>query len=144
MAREIKIEPGLEIRIRGLRWDDGWEFDCPVVILDPVLRVHEDGCSLEHAIEDLCIDACIDGVLKDHEAWRWEDAPGGSIGYLRRKFYRKHVERADVKVRFILKDGELEWEDIPSPTPESESSTSGTPHQNPNSDNLVSCPTFSD
>lgn len=109
----IKIEPGVEIRIRGLRWDDGWEFDCPVVIFEPVLRVHEDGCSLEYAVESMLIDACIDGTLKDHEAWRWEDAPGGSLGYLRRKFYRKYVERTDVRVRFILdSDGELAWEGI--------------------------------
>ncbi len=109
-GRRIKIEPGVEITIRGLRWDDGWEFDCPVVILDPVIRVHEDGRPLENAIEDLCIDACLDRVLKDHRTRRWEDAPGGSRGYLRRKFYRKHVERTVVQARFFLdRDGELGW-----------------------------------
>ena len=61
--RQVEIKPGAEIRIRGLRWDDGWEFDCPVVIIDPVLRVHENGDSLEGIIESLCIDACVFGVL---------------------------------------------------------------------------------
>ena len=108
--RSVQIKPGVEISIRALRWDDGWEFDCPVVILDPVLRVYEDGRSLEQAIEDLCIDACIDGVLKDHEAWRWAEAPGGALGYLRRKFRRKGVERAYATARFVLdEDGELSW-----------------------------------
>jgi hypothetical protein len=111
-----KIELGAVLRIRALRWDDGWEFDCPVVILDPVIRVYEDGRSLDRAIEDLLIDACIDGKISDHEAWRWKDAPGGARGYLRRKFYRKYVQRAVVDVRFIHdEDGQLSWEELPAP-----------------------------
>ncbi len=109
--RVIEVKAGLEVRVRGLRWDDGWEFDCPVVIIDPVLRVYEDGCGLDQAMEDLLIDACIDGQIKDHEAWRWEEAPGGSLAYLRRKYYRKNVERMDVKVRFCVVDGELTWQE---------------------------------
>ena len=113
MTRSVEVKPGLETRIRGLRWDDGWEFYCPVVIIDPVLRVYEDGRSLEQAIEDLCIDASITGQMKDEEAWRWEEAPGGSLAYLRRKYHRKHVQTVDCKVRFVLdEDGEVSWEDI--------------------------------
>lgn len=112
-AREIKITPGLEIKIRALRWDDGWEFNCPVVIIDPVLHVHENGDSFEAIAESLCIDACIYGVLKDEDGWRWKDAPGGALGYLRRKYHRKHVQRYEGRVRFILdEDGELFWEDV--------------------------------
>ena len=113
MPRQIEIKPGTEIRIRALRWDDGWEFDCPAVVIDPVLRVRENGESLEGIVEDLCIDACVDGVLKDQDAWRWEPAPGGALGYLRRKYYRKNVQRCDVRVRFHLDEyGELMWEEL--------------------------------
>ena len=100
MNRSIKIEPGVTFKVRALSWDDGWEFDCPVAIIYPVLRVYEDGRGLDQAIEDLCIDACIDGVLKDHDAWRWEDAPGGSLGYLRRKYHRKNTSRMQAKITF--------------------------------------------
>ena len=111
MTRVVEVKPGTKMRIRGLRWDDGWRYGSPVALIDPVLKVYEDGRSLERAIEDLCIDACVCGVLKDEEAWRWEAAPGGSLAYLRRKFYRTHVQRVDCKVRFIVDDdGELWWE----------------------------------
>jgi len=114
VKRSIAIKPGLELKVRALRWDDGWEFDCPVVIIDPVLRTHEDGCSFEYAIESMCIDACIDETLTDHEAWRWDGAPGGSMAYLRRKYHRKNVEKYDCMVRFFLdEDLELTWEELP-------------------------------
>ena len=100
MIRSVKIEPGVSFKVRALSWDDGWEFDCPVVIIDPVLRVYEDGRGLDQAIEDLCIDACIYGVLQDHNAWRWDDAPGGSLGYLRRKYHRKNTNRMQALVTF--------------------------------------------
>lgn len=115
LTRTVEIKEGTEIRIRGLRWDDGWEFDCPVVILDPILRVYEDGRDFESAVEDLCIDGCIDGKLIEHESssWRWKEAPGGAMAYLRRKYYRKNVERLDTVVRFVLDEyGELSFEEL--------------------------------
>lgn len=102
------------MRIRVLRWDEGWEFDCPTVIISPVLRVNEDGRSIEYAIESLCIDACIEGELRDGTAWRWDGAKGGGLAYLRRKYYQRHVQRRDVTVEFFIdKDKELSWREVP-------------------------------
>lgn len=111
---EIEIKPGLKIRVRGLRWSAGWEFDCPTAIIDPVYRFHEDGCSLEHAVESLLIDACVDGKLKSHDPHFWDEFRGWSPAYLRRKFYRKHVERIDIIATFVLDEyGDLSWVERP-------------------------------
>lgn len=107
--RAVKVADGTQLRIRVLRWDEGWEFDCPTVIISPVLRVYEDGRSIEEAIEDLLIDARIEGELRDREreTWRWDGAKGGGLAYLRRKYYRPNVQRADVRVRFCLDEEKL-------------------------------------
>lgn len=112
----IEITPGLQIRVRGLRWSAGWEFDCPTAIIAPVYRFHEDGCSLEYAVESLLIDACIDGHIKDNDPHFWADFRGWSPAYLKRQFYRKHVERVDLLVTFELdKRGELTWTECEYP-----------------------------
>lgn len=106
----LKIGIGTQIRVRGLRWDAQWEFDCPTAIIAPVYRFHEDGCSLEHAVESLLIDACINGQLKSHDPHFWDSFRGWSPAYLRRKFYRRGVEHVDLLVTFDLdEDGELTW-----------------------------------
>ena len=106
----IRIKMGTEIRMRGLRWSADWEFDCPTAIIAPVFRFHEDGCSLEYAVESLLIDACADGYLKDHNPHYWESFRGWSPAYLRRKFYRKGVERIDISVTFMPdEDGAMTW-----------------------------------
>lgn len=79
--KEITIAPGLTLNFLVIRFNTGWEFDCPVVVLEPVLRFYEDGRSIEHAIEDVLIDACVDGKLKreNENIRRW------NLKYLRRK-----------------------------------------------------------
>lgn len=112
----MKVADGTQLRIRVLRWDEGWEFSCPTAIISPVLRVYENGRSIEAAIEDFCIDACIEGEIRDREqeAWRWDWAKGGGLAYLRRKYYQQGVQRGDVMVKFCLdEDGELSWNEMP-------------------------------
>ena len=100
------IKVGQVIKIRVMRWDDGWKFDCPVVMLSPRIRVWEDGCSIEHAVESFMIDCVIDGKMpKNEKLWRWP------LSYLKNKFYR--VEHETVKVEVILdEDGELSWKQL--------------------------------
>lgn len=75
------IKPGSEIRVRGLRWSAGWEFD---------------------------------GKLESHDPHYWDEFRGWSPAYLRRKFYRKQVERIDIVVTFVLdEDGEFSWVERP-------------------------------
>lgn len=59
------IPLGTPIRFVCVRWDDGWEFDCPVVLLEPVIRYSPNGCSSENMIEDACEDIILelDGYL---------------------------------------------------------------------------------
>jgi hypothetical protein len=108
---DIEVKPGVEFKIRAIRWDAGWEFDCPAAIISPVLYTSEDGSSFEHLIESFMIDCCIDGKMPSHDPkfWEWR---GWDMPYLRRKYYRKNTQRADVLVRFVLdEDGELSWEE---------------------------------
>jgi hypothetical protein len=114
---QLKIIPGMEVTVRGLRWSAGWEFDCPTAIISPTYRFFEDGCSLEHAVESVLIDACIDGVWKDHDAsgWEWRGWPEK---YLWNRFHhakRTHTETIVERVRFVLdRDGDLWFETLSS------------------------------
>lgn len=111
MRTLLRVVPGLEITVRAMRWSAGWEFDCPTAVISPVFREYEDGRSTEGAIEDLCIDAILDGEIKSNDIKFWEEFRGWSMDYLERKFYRKHVQRETQRIRFILdEDGELSWE----------------------------------
>jgi hypothetical protein len=116
----LKVYPGLEIEVRGLRWDAQWEFDCPTAIISPVFRAWENGRDLDGALEDVLIDAVVDGELKGEDPSFWERGRGWSRAYLRRKFYRKGTERLRAEVRFVLDEhGRLSWEvlsqDPPAP-----------------------------
>jgi hypothetical protein len=101
---------GDKVKVIGIRWHEPeWEFDCPVVIISPVIRICEDGSSIDQLRESLLIDVCIDGKWPKSEAdpkhWR-----GWSPAYLKRKQYRKDVQREVVEVEFILDGcGELFW-----------------------------------
>lgn len=96
---------GQKMTIRTMRWDDGWEFDCPVVILSPVVSVAEDGRSIEQMVESFLIDCCIDGIPASEKLWRWP------LSYLKRKFYR--VEHQTTVVEFVLDEDErLSWREL--------------------------------
>ncbi len=111
MSESVVITPGLEITVRALRWDAEWEFDCPVAIIAPVFRCHEDGCSLDYAVESFGIDCCIDGKIAGHDNKFWDEGRGWSMEYLKRKFYRKWTQTLVQKIRFVLdEDGELSFE----------------------------------
>lgn len=121
----MKIEAEMEIEITGLTWiEEQWEFDHPSVILTPIKRYSPNGDSADQMIEDLCIDACVDGELKDEDCdkefgwrgWRWE--------YLRRvyrqcvsgkEFPHKDYQAFSAKIRFYLdENGQLDSELINS------------------------------
>ena len=113
MGKNIPVKVGDTFKITAIRWNEPyWEFDCPTAILFPVFRPFEDGRTIEYAIESILIDACIDGHLhsSDPHSWDWR---GWTQEYLRRKQYRKNVEREVVLIRFILdEDGELFWTEV--------------------------------
>jgi hypothetical protein len=61
----VEVCAGTKLIVDVLRWDEQWEFDCPVCVIRPVVRFSPNGESAEHMVEDLAIDASIDGVVRD-------------------------------------------------------------------------------
>lgn len=71
-----KIEPGMVLTFDALEWRKPWEFDHPSAPLHPVVRYSENGDSVEHIIEEACIDACVYGELRseldaNEGIWAW-------------------------------------------------------------------------
>lgn len=116
------VKAGDVFEIEAIRWHEPcWEFDCPTAVLSPVFRTYEDGRSIESAAEDVLIDACIDGELRTEEpdSWAWR---GWTQDYLRRKKYRRGVERQRLKVLITLdEDGELSFDFATNQQPETAS-----------------------
>jgi hypothetical protein len=63
--KPVPVADGSTITIDVLRWNEGWEFDCPVCVIRPVIVFSPNGDSADQMVESLCIDASIDGVLRD-------------------------------------------------------------------------------
>ncbi len=84
----IEIKPGMTVDFDVLTWDDGWEFDCPAVLLFPVVKCFESGISGDRLIESVLEDACIadDPTLRSDDfqkQWGWR---GYKLPVLRRRF----------------------------------------------------------
>lgn len=89
----MKITSGDKFMFRGCMWDDGWEFDAPIVVYTPAKRIGEGGSicrnSILGVIEDVCIDACVDGEFKsewspdDRREFEWRG--WSPAGFARRK-----------------------------------------------------------
>lgn len=120
--RVVEVCEGMVFQCDTLRWDDGWAFEHPSMMLSPVIRCYESGQHHESIIEDVLIDGVIAGRLKSedfNEAWGWR---GYKLPVLRRRFRESlagknfpvagyHAERT--RVRIIKdEDGELTWEEI--------------------------------
>lgn len=128
MSTMAKAQPTIEIRegmilvCETLYWDDGWEFDCPSMMLSPVIRCFENASSHERIVENVMMDAVIEGTIapQDFEkAWGWR---GYKLPVLRRRFREalagKHFPvagyRAERETVKIIRDeyGDLTWETV--------------------------------
>lgn len=79
----MKIESGTELIVKGLRWHEaGWEFDCPVMLLSPVIRYSPNGESIEEMVESLLLGATIDEKLETHDYSKEFDYRGWRLAYL--------------------------------------------------------------
>ena len=68
MNKQVKVNEGDVIEFVAMEWrEDEWEFDFPSVLLEPVVRWYESGCSCDEVIENAVIDASVDGVLTSEE-----------------------------------------------------------------------------
>ncbi len=106
----MKIEHGTSITVKILEWhEEHWEFDRPIVILSPVIRYSPNGESAEYMAEDLGIDACLDGEIKDHDYTKEFEWRGWNIKYLNKvynqcrkgkKFPNKQYKATEYLLRF--------------------------------------------
>lgn len=115
------VVPGDEFDVVVIRWDDGWEFDCPTVVLSPRLHVYEDGRSVESAVEDFLTGVVVDEALpRDYieTEGRWAGYVGRrwTVSALRQR--RRRIEKGQsrgtihrVRVRLVIDEYcDLSWE----------------------------------
>ena len=124
MKNEIEIKEGAIFVCDTLRWDEGWEFECPSMMLRPIIRCFENGFGHESIVEDVLIDAVSaqSGKLTGDDfqsQWGWR---GYKLPVLRRRFNEAlagkkfpiagyHATRETVRI-IKDEDGELTWEKI--------------------------------
>jgi hypothetical protein len=66
-APRVPVVAGTTLTFDVLRWDEGWDFDCPVCVLRPVLRFSPNGEHADQIVDDLCVDAITDGYLTSED-----------------------------------------------------------------------------
>jgi hypothetical protein len=117
----VKVKAGDVVTFRGCRWDAGWEFDCPVVIYEPVERYSPNGDSIESMAESICDDlVCYaSGELPAEVADRFSDSDMKEFawrGWDRDGFRnRKQARHESFTVRFgVDEDGNPSFEFINS------------------------------
>lgn len=71
--QRIDVHDGTVLLVDVLRWHEGWDFDCPVCILRPVIRFSPNGEQADQMVEDLCVNASVDGYIES------EGTEGGLI-----------------------------------------------------------------
>lgn len=92
------------LTFKGVAFNDGWEFDAPVIVYNPVQRYDCTGgvslYAIEAVVEDICIDLCVfphikerfsESTLEEFDWRRWSVK-----GFPR----RKKALHGEVKVRF--------------------------------------------
>lgn len=118
------LREGMVLRCDTLIWNEGWEFECPSLMLFPVIRCWERQMSHELMVENVMIRAIVDGKLRGEdfkETWGWR---GYNLTTLRRRFREalagKKFPIANYKayrsyVKVIKEDGELTWVAVDPP-----------------------------
>lgn len=88
--KKIKLKDGLILTFRTMTWDDGWEFECPCMILAPIIHCYEQQSSGERMLEDVFLDACFheDQLISEDfkSVWGWRY----NLKYLQ-KVFRKSL-----------------------------------------------------
>src|SRR5690349_6004773 len=82
--KRITVADGTTLTIDVLRWNEGWEFDCPVCVLRPVIRFSPNGEEADQIVDDLCVSAVVDGFI---------ESEGTEDGLIDRVFPLKTLKR---------------------------------------------------
>lgn len=108
------VKAGDSLIFKGCCWDEGWDFDAPLIIYSPFKRYCFTGSLCEAAIEAKVEDLCIDLVLGLPYGKKWSDDTIEEFkwrGWSTRFNRRKKAIHHSVKVDFFLnKDNELDFE----------------------------------
>lgn len=83
-ATRIPVGDGTTLTFDVLRWHEGWDFDCPVCILRPVIRFSPNGDEADQIVDDLCVNASVDGYV---------DCEGTENGLIDRQFSFASLKR---------------------------------------------------
>ena len=115
--KRIEVEDGMELTFDLISWDAQWEFDRPICVIAPVRK--EDYSEAENIIEDLCVDACVNGYIQDDSGLKETPWCGPTWETLRRnhtkslnghKFGESEYFGYRVHVMFFRdKEGELQF-----------------------------------
>lgn len=117
MDKFICPKDGEIITFKGCVWDDGWEFEAPMVIYEPICRFGDSGSICEESIyelvENVCIDLVCEGEVRkgfsdcELEDFKWR-------GWNPKRFkYRKSAVHGEFKIRFFKeKNGKMMFEII--------------------------------
>ncbi len=115
--KRIAISDGTVITVDVLRWDEGWDFDCPCCVLRPALRFSPNGDHTDELAESFAEDAAFNGYIESEPAEngvidrqfpvallkrRWRDAWNG------KEFPRRQYTAARYRVRFYNEQDEGE------------------------------------
>jgi hypothetical protein len=102
----MKVKDGDILVFRGVCWDDGWEFDAPLVIYEPIPRICETGSISPVAIVDKVNDICLDLCLGDDLPTQWSEGTKKELkwrGWSPRGFKRRgNGCHAEVVVKFTM------------------------------------------
>ena len=118
----MKIKDGIVITVDALRWNDGWEFDCPGLILRPVTKYFCSGESIDTMVEELCLDAAVDEEITDEDITHEFEWRGWNLNYFKKvfsqalkgkSFPKRQYEAERHKFKFYKNvSGELEFTEI--------------------------------
>ncbi|WP_234734531.1 hypothetical protein [Tellurirhabdus bombi] len=110
---------GDEVDFLFLRWDENWEFDCPIVLASPVFKYADDGAVPEQLLDDILVNISIgEGTLDESEdfegesEWRSWPNPKRFLAIIRERLKGKTTWKkwsavaTRIKVRFYWNQDE--------------------------------------
>lgn len=119
----MKIKSGDIVTFIAISWNEPqWEFDHPTVVLQPIIKYSPNGETCEAMIQDIATDFICEEDIKDEDTYEEFYWRGWKLSTLRKvaknrlsdkdDWKSKILEVVQQKVKFIDKNGELEYEII--------------------------------
>lgn len=108
------------IEFLAISWNEGWEFDYPTVLLEPIIRYSPNGDPCDSMIEDTAIDLSLGDELKNEDVSEEFEWRGWSLKNLK-KVAKERINGKDTwktkirevlyqKIRFYETEDDMEFE----------------------------------